>query len=82
MVNQLRSLTAFSARNGPPRRYECLLNLFVQRNREIANTESTEAFYSTFHLACDLTHLPLSYPASITETSYNEFSADITKSTL
>ena len=42
----------------------------------MANTESTKAFYSqthnkqscTFHPAGDLAHLPLSYPASITET--------------
>ena len=41
----------------------------------MANTESTKAFYSqthkqscTLHPAGDHTHLPLSYPASITET--------------
>ena len=52
-----------------------MINLFVQRIREMANTKSTKAFYSqtqkqscTLHPAGDLTHLPLSYPASITET--------------
>ena len=74
VVNQLKPQTASSTRNGALLD-ECFLNLFVQRNREMANTESTKALYSqaqkqscTLHSPGDLTHLPLSYPASITET--------------
>ena len=53
----------------------------------MANTESTKAFYSqiqkqscTLHPAGDHTHLPLSYPASITEITL--CGTDVTKSTL